>query len=554
MKRNDMEAQPCASWSEKLAALHPDDLTSEEQTQLDKHLSSCNDCAQTYQDYHHLAALVRDLPSSKPVPALPGVSELLVQQDVMVFEKLPTEQPGTTLSLPKPERLTRQRWRVSTIGVAAAIVMVLIAGTLLGNMLLAQRSVPPVASQGQAPVHAITPVSQSQGPVYTITPQGGPVPTPEASAGGPAIALPPTPPFFLDGNLYRNTTVYRVDTGAPIQHYLKELDNVMVFDPSIVDGVLYMTVRLMDQGDKISMYALRVSDGTVLWKVNPCGDGVNMSPPTVVNGAVYLICETNTNMSRLYALKADTGVPLWYNTFSGSPAYSILVNQQTLYVQQDNQLIAKNTQTGATLWQKSFGVNNVINQAFLVDGIIYIDEGDTFYAVKASDGARIWEYHFLDENYIRWVFVDQNVVYLYTEQSTISASIYGLDRATGRQFWQVQLDVNVSGRTFVVDHGNLFMSVDVFAKPVHRYDTPVKREVVAIRGQDGRVLWWQDIPWNKGKLIYALLLPPMLTAGDGRVYLADWQPTSTLGSSKAIMGAFRESDGALLWTQDVTSQ
>lgn len=56
------------------------------------------------------------------------------------------------------------------------------------------------------------------------------------------ILSPPTPPFFLDGSLYRDMQVYRADTGVLVQQYLPTLGKVMVYDPKLVDGILFMAV------------------------------------------------------------------------------------------------------------------------------------------------------------------------------------------------------------------------------------------------------------------------------------------------------------------------
>jgi outer membrane protein assembly factor BamB len=147
--------------------------------------------------------------------------------------------------------------------------------------------------------------------------------------------------------------------------------------------------------------------------------------------------------------------------------------------------------------------------------------------------------------------VAQNVVYLIANGQSGATSIYTLDGTTGAVRWQKQLNSTSYGFP-VVDNGNLYLVEDVFATPQQRYAAPFKRTLLAIQGSNGRTLWQQDIPWNKGKLYYAMIDPPEVSAGGGRVYLVDWQQSTNPQNLKATMGAFSESNGALLWTRDIT--
>src|SRR6202043_127861 len=104
-------------------------------------------------------------------------------------------------------------------------------------------------------------------------------------------------------------------------------------------------------------------------------------------------------------------------------------------------------------------------------------------------------------------------------------TIYTLDGVTGALRWQKQLNSAAYGFP-VVDQGNLYMVENVFATPQQLYASPLKRVLLAIQGSNGHTLWQQDIPWNKGKLNYAMIDPLKVSAGDGRIYLVDWQPSA----------------------------
>lgn len=63
-------SKPCINWAEKLAATHPDDLSSDERGELDGHLAKCSVCATVYAEYHLIDALIRAYPSRGGLPGL----------------------------------------------------------------------------------------------------------------------------------------------------------------------------------------------------------------------------------------------------------------------------------------------------------------------------------------------------------------------------------------------------------------------------------------------------------------------------------------------------
>jgi outer membrane protein assembly factor BamB len=448
----------------------------------------------------------------------------------------PVSQAGTTSSLPVR---APARARGAAIGIAAVIV---IAGILLGSFLVSR------SSQRSL---------QSHGPVYYVTPQGGPPPTQTPQVNlGLRLLSPPTPVFFLDGHLYRNSSVYRVDTGAPVQHYLQNLGDVEIYQPRLVAGILYMAVREMTPEARgarfpMSMYAVRAGDGRVLWKWETCGDRVNMSAPVILNNTVYFICQLAPSQYRLYALRADTGKLVWFDALNGEVAFNLPVDRQTLYVQIENRLLAIDAATGRQLWQQSFGESgDFISQATLSRGVLYITQQTTFFALQAGSGKRLWEYHFLDGyGYISAV-VNESSVYILAGERDGSEIVYALAGATGEMHWQKSLG-NDSYGTPVVDGGNLYFVVNLLAGSNLFSPAPFTRAILALRASDGRTLWQQDIPWNKGTLNYSLLERPTLAVGDGRLYLVDWQVPTDSQNLPAVLGAFSESTGAVLWTENL---
>lgn len=446
--------------------------------------------------------------------------------------------PSTPITRPK-RAAAKPAWpkRRTPRGVVLAIATLLVAGALVGAFLL---------------VRPLTLLVQGSGTIYSVTPQSR-QPLPErnqSNPGGPMILSAPTPPFFLDGSLYRDTQVYRANTGVLVQQYLPTLGKVMVYDPKLVDGMLFMAVRVgIDQGaGKMVMYALRTSDGTVLWKWDNCGESDNMTAPLIIGDSLYFACESAPGNYRLYGLQASTGKLLWSDDLPGEVGDALVGDQQALYIQAGNQILAESTATGRLLWQKSFGDDTSIYQVALNRDIVYVSDAQIFSALRTSDGSQLWAYKFIgDYTYIQAI-VTQTMTYLFANEPSRLPSIYALDSATGILRWQKQLPSQ--DYSPVVDQGNLYLISNVFVPINAYYSSPIKRMLLAIQGRDGRTLWQQDIAWNKNKLNVSLEALPELTAGDGRIYLIDWtQSVSDFTKMSATMAAFAESNGMLLWTR-----
>jgi outer membrane protein assembly factor BamB len=450
----------------------------------------------------------------------------------------PASQAGTTSSLPDHTPMQPHRRRLAVPFIV--LIVFLLAGGLFAGFALIR------------PHNATSPgFAQGKGPIYYVTPQGGPPSsTPQANPGGPMILSAPTPAFFLDGRLYRNSSAYSADSGALMQHYLQNLGNVTIYHPQMANGVLYMAVRQANFQESMGLYAVRASDGVVLWQWSDCGESVNMSAPVILNQTVYLICQVAPLEYKLCAFQARTGTPLWSDSLSGDVGFDLLASQQVLYIYKDNQLLTMSATTGRQIWQKSLGTSdNTINQILLNQDMLYVVQQKTFTVLRASDGKLLWQYNFIgDYGYLSAVN-DQQTVYLFASQVSGPTTLYALNGVTGSLRWQKSLGNNDNASS-IVDQGNLYLLMNVFSTPQPAYPEQFSRKLLALRGSDGSTLWQQEIPWNKGKLNYAMIEEPALTAGAGRLYVVDWQRSlSSPTNLPLVLGAFSEDNGAVLWTK-----
>jgi outer membrane protein assembly factor BamB len=138
------------------------------------------------------------------------------------------------------------------------------------------------------------------------------------------------------------------------------------------------------------VYALRVSDGTVLWHYK--GDNSNGWPQsmTMVDGVVYATTSISSSEGYVYALQGSTGALLW-NYAAGSQVYAMTVDNGLVYAGVNGGiLVALRANNASVLWRyqsdgSNFGTPIVDNGSVFVGA----DNGIT-YALQAGTGVLRW--------------------------------------------------------------------------------------------------------------------------------------------------------------------
>jgi outer membrane protein assembly factor BamB len=383
------------------------------------------------------------------------------------------------------------------------------------------------------------------------------------------VVFPPDPAYYLNGYLYRDTSVYYATSGIPATQYQPHLGNLPALDPQLVNGIVYLTgqVRLEHGYGKPTLFALRPADGKILWQWNNCGQSWNIGEPVFSGSSLYFVCEAEAGVNpdwRLVSLQARTGALLWSDKLPADPGYPLAVDQQGVYLpiqeQKHDRLLAWSPATGQLLWQRSFEDQGYgIDSIFLGQGIVYVSEsgknGPAFSALATSSGKTLWAYQFRgDFNKITAV-VAPETVYLFADEQSRPPTVYAVNSRTGVQRWHRQLPGDPEWP--VLDQGNLYLLYNVYSNPQAFYPlpnrTPIARELVAVSGGDGHTLWRTEIPWNSHQLSYSEQEIPGLTFGAGSVYVVDWRVANPLEAQQKTseMGAFSERNGALLWSTPV---
>ena len=400
--------------------------------------------------------------------------------------------PSSTLPWPAPQRAPRHQWWSALELIAAAgLVLVLAGGSLLGPGLLP--TLVGLWQDDEAPSLAVGVPMLGANPARTNE-QPGPGPSGEPS---------------LRWRTY-------VDLGAT--------------SPVVAGGVIYVA------GHIGSVVAVDGATGAEIWRT-PLG--ALASAPTVVDGRVYVgvVFDTESANSEgfVYAFAAATGSELWRASTGSFNGASPAVVGDTVYAAGDNELYAFDATAGRQRWRLDFdGLPCQCTPAdpAVAEGLVYVVGGGDFttlYAVDAATGRQRWRFDTNGPSLTSPVVAD-GLVYVGGGAATNRASVagggrfYAVDAATGTQRWSAEIGVSgppaVAAGTVYVPVGDAFIPNTENVRP-----TGAAGGVLALEAATGAERWTATLPG------------PAATApaiADGMVYVAGgWES----GYVAAIDGA-----------------
>jgi serine/threonine-protein kinase len=143
------------------------------------------------------------------------------------------------------------------------------------------------------------------------------------------------------------------------------------------------------------LFALRLSDGKILWQTTVATSGA-CGTPTVAGGLVFDATGVDGDdpaAKGVVAVDAATGAVRWrYSSPSQNQTYTPAVSDGRAYVvSEDGTVVALNSATGALIWTTPTGAANEALAA-LADGAVYVaTNGHTLVALDALTGAKRWQ-------------------------------------------------------------------------------------------------------------------------------------------------------------------
>ncbi|HEU4784473.1 MAG TPA: PQQ-binding-like beta-propeller repeat protein, partial [Ktedonobacterales bacterium] len=228
-----------------------------------------------------------------------------------------------------------------------------------------------------------------------------------------------------------------------------------------------------------AVYAFSASDGTIRWQVPVTGClAAPMDPPLVADGVVYVSLTGHFSggigckpTGWVYALRASDGHVLWHVPFSQSVWPTLALTNGVLIISNstDNKypatswLMGLRARDGKQLWRVTRATDKI---EFAADsGVVVIkstagiryDSGLKVEALRASDGASLWASAVIpssDPVYFMDPLLANGMVYIFSA----SSDLYALRASDGREVWRYQTSTRSIGIP-VAANGRLYMGV-----------------------------------------------------------------------------------------------
>lgn len=254
-------------------------------------------------------------------------------------------------------------------------------------------------------------------------------------------------------------------------------------DPALADGALY-TLTTNDQASS-AVYSYNINDGTSRWQTPVKGClAFPGSPPLAAAGVLY-VALTNHRSSNLkcgwnswvYALRASDGHILWQVPFTPS-AFSTLALTDGVIVVSDStypanpeiiSLIGLRASDGKQLWRISDTKN--IHGYIARDGVVFVartrgiryDSGLNIEAFRVRDGARLWVTTVMNSGSGGSApYLANGMIYVYNSDRSY---LYALRATDGKVVQRFQTGAQFTG-TPVFANGRIYVgagpALDVF--------------------------------------------------------------------------------------------
>ncbi len=215
------------------------------------------------------------------------------------------------------------------------------------------------------------------------------------------------PPQVINGVLYLITTKVSLEAPATPTSQASMLPQVGTMG-NLLQSVLRMAPEkqtLPLKGGVSSVYAVRISDGAVLWHYTMSKENGNnwANWLSIENGTIYAGTYVDQDKSYIYALRSSDGSVLWRQGMHRGMSANAFVANGVIYIasfindgslnQGSGAVYALRASDGSQLWSHPmYWV--VYNPPMLVGATIYIStSGGEVYAFQASSGSMLWHFH-----------------------------------------------------------------------------------------------------------------------------------------------------------------
>ena len=234
--------------------------------------------------------------------------------------------------------------------------------------------------------------------------------------------------------------------------------------PSVGDGRLYFGTR---EG---FMFCLDAANGSVLWK--SANHRIVTSSPAIANGMVYY-----SGFDTLFhAVDAKTGKEIWnYPTMGGDA--SPVVRDNTVFVGSDKGWVyALNATDGKLIWKFKTGDRNYSGPVYNNGMVFFPSDDGRMYAFNALTGENTWVYQ-VKSYLFDFPVAFKNMIIV----SSYSGALIAIDAVTGTMVWTKQF--NIISDPIVV---NDVLLIDTYSSSSPSF---ARNMVIALDPETGKELW-----------------------------------------------------------------
>jgi outer membrane protein assembly factor BamB len=202
------------------------------------------------------------------------------------------------------------------------------------------------------------------------------------------------------------------------------------FGPTVMNGIAYAY-------SDYTIYALNATSGKMLWDFQasePLGNAPTASDDTVYFGTIG---SNTSGVCDFFALNASTGSQRWCSHMGGVDGSLGVVSQGVVYIGADA-LFAFDASTGKLRWR--YTVGTTIQSMPEIDGYAVYASADGTYALNATEGTLLW-HNMLgagEATSFKSSVTAYSLVFVVKNDGKGDSIIYALQASNGKMEWQSQ--------------------------------------------------------------------------------------------------------------------
>lgn len=312
----------------------------------------------------------------------------------------------------------------------------------------------------------------------------------------------------------------------------------IITSATVANGSVYFGV-LENAG--VYVYAIRASDGTLLWRVKVSTQR-GLEGPLVLHGLVYVstIDDANSN-NKIIALDTQSGTIRWSYEYPQNENDRIGVGlnnvvDNALIVLSGDRFFALNATSGKVMWMTLTEGNQQTTAAQFFDGVLYVSSSSTcfnceaqpatsaIYAYNPVTGTQLWRSQ-LVAGYPSPAYEVHRVVYYGTQ----AGAVYALQAKDGSELWHSYVGGEV--RTMPQVIGNtVYVGAGLFDTATNNPNTQ-PGYVIALNTIRGKLEWSHPLSSDQ----YTGYEP--IVAGNSTIFL---------GTRPSFIDSFNSNSGTLV--------